>query len=65
MTGSTGATGYVGYMRDQVTPPLAAVGGFARMCVLTGKAFLRPFQWREFICRAGFWSGCHSCRLLR
>jgi len=35
--------------------PLTAVGGFFRMCVLTGKAlFRRPFQWREFILQGWF-----------
>lgn len=38
------------YVRDQLQAPLGIVGGFARMCVLTGKALSRtPFQWREFI----------------
>jgi phospholipid/cholesterol/gamma-HCH transport system permease protein len=54
MTESTGATGYIGYIRGQATSPLAAVGGFARMSVLTGKALLRPFQWREFIVQSWF-----------
>lgn len=54
MTAFTGVTGLAGYVRDQTTPPLTAVGGFARMCVLTGKALLRPFQWREFIQQAWF-----------
>jgi phospholipid/cholesterol/gamma-HCH transport system permease protein len=54
MTASTGATGYVGYIREQATSPLAAVGGFARMSVLTGKALLRPFQWREFVLQGWF-----------
>jgi phospholipid/cholesterol/gamma-HCH transport system permease protein len=54
MTGSTGFTGLAGYVRDQARPPLASVGGFARMCVLTGKALLRPFQWREFIQQGWF-----------
>ena len=51
MTASTGLTGYV---RDQTRPALEAVGGFARMCVLTGKAVVRPFQWREFILQCWF-----------
>jgi phospholipid/cholesterol/gamma-HCH transport system permease protein len=54
MTESTGATGYIGYIRGQATSPLGAVGGFARMSVLTGKALLRPFQWREFIVQSWF-----------
>lgn len=45
----------VGYVRDQVQTPLTLVGGFFRMCVLTGKAlFRRPFQWREFILQCWF-----------
>ena len=52
MTASTGLTGYV---RDQVRPGLEAIGGFVRMCVLTGKAlFHPPFQWREFILQGWF-----------
>ena len=40
----------VGYVRDQLDKPLTLIGGFFRMCVLTGKAlFRRPFQWRELI----------------
>jgi phospholipid/cholesterol/gamma-HCH transport system permease protein len=54
MTASTGATGFTDYIREQATGPLAAVGGFARMSVLTGKALLRPFQWREFIFQGWF-----------
>jgi phospholipid/cholesterol/gamma-HCH transport system permease protein len=43
------------YVRDQIRPPLTLVGGFFRMCVLTGKAlFRRPFQWREFIIQCWF-----------
>lgn len=35
--------------------PLAMVGGFARMCVLTGRAlFHRPIQWRELIIQSWF-----------
>ena len=45
----------VGYVRDQVRPALDGVGGFVRMCVLTGKALFRPpFQWREFILQSWF-----------
>ena len=43
------------YARDQLGPPLVMVGGFFRMCVLTGKALFRwPFQWREFIDQCWF-----------
>src|ERR1700728_5309518 len=54
MTATT-PVGLVGYVSDQLTPPLATVGGFARMCVLTGKAlFRRPFHWNEFIDQTWF-----------
>ncbi|MBO0678569.1 ABC transporter permease [Mycolicibacterium sp. S2-37] len=53
MTASNG--GLTGYVRDQTRPALEAVGGFVRMCVLTGKAlFHPPFQWREFILQSWF-----------
>ncbi len=43
------------YVRDQLGPPVILVGGFFRMCVLTGKALFRtPFQWREFILQCWF-----------
>src|SRR6201995_881857 len=43
------------YVRDQTRPALQAVGGFAKMCVLTAKALFRPpFQWREFILQCWF-----------
>jgi len=43
------------YVRDQLGPPITLVGGFFRMCVLTGKALFRvPFQWREFILQCWF-----------
>src|SRR6201981_1157648 len=51
MPAARGATDYV---RDQSRPALEAVGGFFRMCVLTGKALLKPFQWREFILQGWF-----------
>jgi phospholipid/cholesterol/gamma-HCH transport system permease protein len=51
MTASRPVTDYV---RDQTRPALEAVGGFVRMCVLTGKALLRPFQWKEFILQGWF-----------
>jgi phospholipid/cholesterol/gamma-HCH transport system permease protein len=50
----TSSTGFAGYVRDTTRPALEAVGGFTRMCVLTGKALLRPFQWREFIVQSWF-----------
>jgi phospholipid/cholesterol/gamma-HCH transport system permease protein len=43
------------YVRNQTRPALRTVGGFARMCVLAGKAlFRRPFQWRETILQGWF-----------
>jgi phospholipid/cholesterol/gamma-HCH transport system permease protein len=54
MTATT-PVGIVSYLRDQLTPPLTTVGGFARMCSLTGKAlFRRPFHWGEFIVQTWF-----------
>ena len=45
----------VGYVRDQLETPLTLIGGFFRMCVLTGKALFRwPFQWQEFILQCWF-----------
>ncbi len=54
MTTSTGPT-LIGYARDQLRTPLAIIGGFFRMCALTGKALFRwPFQWREFVQQTWF-----------
>src|SRR5947209_5278728 len=54
MTATT-PVGLVGYLRDQLTPPLTTIGGFAQMCTLTGKAlFRRPFHWAEFIVQTWF-----------
>ncbi|BBZ46351.1 membrane protein [Mycobacterium parmense] len=45
----------VSYVRDQLQTPLTLIGGFFRMCVLTGRALFRwPFQWREFIQQCWF-----------
>jgi phospholipid/cholesterol/gamma-HCH transport system permease protein len=46
--------GITGHVQNQARQALAAVGGFARMCVLTAKAFPRPFQHREFTQQAWF-----------
>lgn len=52
MTASAGLASFVG---GQLKSPLAMVGGFARMCALTGKALLRwPVQWRELIVQSWF-----------
>jgi phospholipid/cholesterol/gamma-HCH transport system permease protein len=53
VTTSTGPT-LIGYARDQVKTPLTLVGGFFRMCVLTGKALMKPFEWREFLLNSWF-----------
>jgi phospholipid/cholesterol/gamma-HCH transport system permease protein len=51
----TPSSGITGYARDRTRPALEAVGGFARMRVLTAKALFRwPFQWREFILQSWF-----------
>ena len=55
MTSTANGPHLVGYLRDQLETPLTLVGGFFRMCVLTGKALFRwPFQWREFILQCWF-----------
>jgi len=52
MMASTGVLGYVG---TQLRGPLAMVGGFARMCSLTGKALFRwPLEWRELVLQCWF-----------
>jgi phospholipid/cholesterol/gamma-HCH transport system permease protein len=54
--GAGGAgTPRTGAVVNRLQTPLAVVGGFFRMCVLTGKAmFRRPFQWRECVLQAWF-----------
>ncbi|MBU8810724.1 MlaE family ABC transporter permease [Mycolicibacterium goodii] len=53
MTAST--DGLVDYVRGQLEKPLAMVGGFFKMSVMTGKAlFTRPFQWKEFVLQSWF-----------
>jgi phospholipid/cholesterol/gamma-HCH transport system permease protein len=43
------------YVGDQLRGPLAMVGGFARMCSLTGRSILRwPLGWRELIVQCWF-----------
>jgi phospholipid/cholesterol/gamma-HCH transport system permease protein len=52
---TTSTTTLIDYLRDRTKTPLAMIGGFFRMCVLTGKALFRwPFQWREFIQQCWF-----------
>jgi phospholipid/cholesterol/gamma-HCH transport system permease protein len=51
----TAANGLTDYVRDRARPGFQAVGGFFRMCVLTGKALLKwPFEWREFVLQSWF-----------
>lgn len=50
----TAAAGVGSMLRDRMTSPLTAVGGFFQMCVLAAKAITRPFQWREFILQGWF-----------
>ncbi len=51
----TAGNGLVDYVKDQLDKPLTMVGGFFKMCVLTGKALItRPFQWKEFILQSWF-----------
>ncbi|WP_163888752.1 MlaE family ABC transporter permease [Mycolicibacterium hippocampi] len=52
MTTTSRRAGFVG---AQLGRPLGHVGGFARMCTLTGKGlFQRPFEWRELIMQSWF-----------
>jgi phospholipid/cholesterol/gamma-HCH transport system permease protein len=52
MTAPPGVLSYVG---GQLRGPLAMVGGFARMCSLTGKALLRwPLEWQELVVQCWF-----------
>ncbi|MDI3313120.1 MAG: ABC transporter permease [Mycobacterium sp.] len=47
MTAPSGAATYAG---GRLKEPVALVGGFARMCALTGKALFRwPLEWRELV----------------
>jgi phospholipid/cholesterol/gamma-HCH transport system permease protein len=47
--------GSVNDVRDKLQTPLVLVGGFFRMCALTGKAlFRRPFQWHECVSQSWF-----------
>jgi phospholipid/cholesterol/gamma-HCH transport system permease protein len=40
---------------NRLQTPVLLVGGFFRMCVLTGKSlFRRPFQWRELVVQSWF-----------
>ncbi|MGH3555933.1 MAG: MlaE family ABC transporter permease [Mycobacterium sp.] len=51
MTALTGLS----YVGGQLRRPLAMVGGFARMCGLSGKALVRgPLEWRELIVQSWF-----------
>ena len=51
----TATTGVSGYFRDRLSTPLEMVGGFFRMCVLTGKGLAKwPFEWREFVLQSWF-----------
>ena len=43
-----------GKVVDQIRPGVEVAGGFFRMCVLTGKALMKPFEWREFILNGWF-----------
>ena len=47
-----------GKVGDRIRPGTEVAGGFFRMCVLTGKALMKPFEWREFI-----WNGWFLMRV--
>jgi phospholipid/cholesterol/gamma-HCH transport system permease protein len=44
----------VGKVHERIRPGAEVAGGFFRMCVLTGKALMKPFEWREFILNGWF-----------
>ncbi|MEE6176944.1 MlaE family ABC transporter permease [Mycobacterium sp. 050134] len=51
----TAPTGLLSHVGGQLTGPLSAVGGFARMCSLTGRELFHwPLQWRELIVQCWF-----------
>lgn len=50
----TTSTTFAGKLGNQIRPGTEVVGGFFRMCVLTGKALMKPFEWREFIVNGWF-----------
>jgi phospholipid/cholesterol/gamma-HCH transport system permease protein len=51
----TAPTGVVSYVGGRLRGPLAMVGGFARMCSLTGKALFRwPLEWQELVTQCWF-----------
>ncbi len=50
----TATTDISGYVSKRINGPLQAIGGFFKMCVLTGKALARPFEWKEFILQSWF-----------
>src|SRR6201994_4792533 len=56
MTTAPTTTSYVltGKLREQLRPGAEVIGGFFRMCALTGKALLQPFEWREFVANGWF-----------
>jgi phospholipid/cholesterol/gamma-HCH transport system permease protein len=43
-----------GKVTDRIRPGTEVAGGFVRMSVLTGKALMKPFEWREFIFNGWF-----------
>src|SRR6201987_3009838 len=47
-----------GKLGARLRPGTEVVGGFFRMCMLTAKALMQPFEWREFI-----WTGWFLMRV--
>src|SRR5271166_4228896 len=47
-----------GKVRDRIRPGTEVAGGFFRMSVMTGKALMKPFEWREFV-----WNGWFLMRV--
>ena len=60
----TASTGVVDYVRNQTRPALSAVGGFVRMCVLTGKA-LPVHPWAYLRLAQGFVTANRHDEILR
>jgi phospholipid/cholesterol/gamma-HCH transport system permease protein len=47
-----------GKVLDRIRPGTEVAGGFFRMCALTSKALMKPFEWREFV-----WNGWFLMRV--
>src|SRR5271157_1671370 len=43
-----------GKVTDRIRPGTEVAGGFFRMSVMTAKALMKPFEWREFVANGWF-----------